>query len=241
MKQLTGLCHSAVLMFASIPAAFAVPEINFSDLVYYSGIDLQQRGVQLKQGYGYGMVADTLPQLNLYFGTKINDYFAIEIGYESTSEEEKKATLYSGESLFGTIVDVTAPVTIDYSSNKIRMRGSHFDILGFIPVTEATRVVASVGFAILNVRVTYNQIGNEDGLFTPAGFIYRNFIAQRAIPRLSGGLQHHFCERYGIRGTVGYEGTGKFKNMIPRSEPNSALRATLKSSVIYSLGGFFLF
>jgi hypothetical protein len=241
MKQLTSLCYSAILMFTSIPCAFAAPEINFSDLVYYSGIDLQQRGVQLKQGYGSGMFADRLPQLNVYFGTKINDYFAIEIGYESTSEEEKSATLYSGESLFGTVIDTTVPVTIDYSTNKIRMRGSHFDIVGLIPVTEATQVVASAGLAILNVRVTYNRIGDEGSLYLPDGVIYRNFIAQRAIPRFSGGFQHHFAKCYGMRGTVGYEGTGKFKNMIPRSKPDSAFRTTLKNSIIYSLGGFFVF
>jgi len=116
----------------------------------YIGADAQVRRMDFKGGYGDNLLRHNSPQGNGYIGLKLNDYLALEAGYESTVTRNRLTTLTTGDVAAGTsVISAVSPVIF---RSKFKMKGPHVDIVGFYSFYEGcpTQLFGSLGVSFLN-------------------------------------------------------------------------------------------
>ncbi len=227
----------------------------------YAGIDLQQRQIIFGKNYGKEAFAKRGFQNNVYVGYRLSDFFGLEVGYQSSQKELKTTVMTDSQYILG---QWFAPDPFGVDNNfiaaetTVRMQGPHLNVIGFMPIyKDKTELIASAGITSLTVKLQYRQLNAlidsvPEGGYTAADIAKTTniFSSKRIIPRLMMGVQHRFMESIGVRATLGYELTGRFKQMAsknPRKPAstllpgNGALRASLRNSITYGLGVFMSF
>lgn len=228
---------------------------------YYVGIDLQQRGIAFAKSYGKEAFPNRALQNNFYTGFKLNKYFGFELGYQSSQNESKTTHFEPDQFILGQwFAADPLGLTNNFivSETKVKMRGPHLNFIGFLTIYKnKTELIASLGITSLTVKLQYKQLnGLIDGI--PLGCYNAAdvdettnvFSSKRVIPRFSTGIQHRFNESIGVRATLVYELTGRFKKMGSKNPRDPAsdllpgnrdLRASLKNTMTYGLGLFATF
>lgn len=228
----------------------------------YAGIDLQQKGFTFAKNYGKEVFAPRSLQNNVYIGYRLNEYFGLEGGYQSTHNEVKTTHILAGQFVLGQwfAPDGTlAPLSFYLvSQTKVRMQGPHFNVAGYLPLyRDKIELMAAVGITFLTVKLMYRQLSGMNGREPLAGYgppdvadSTNHFSCTRVIPRLSLGIQHALSESLGVRASMVYEFTSRFKSMAskdPQNPPsvllpgNGDLRATLRNTITYGLGLYLKF
>ncbi len=225
-------------------------------LMPYVGLDMQQRNMSFKKNYGGNIYSEKSLQNNLYLGFRLNNYFGLEGGYQSSQNTSKQSTVVVGEYVFGQVVD-GLNLGVDgfiVTKTSIRTKGPHLNIIGFLPVADGgTQFITSLGITSLTLKAEYKQLAdNFLGAYQPQYVTEttRDFLSTLVIPRYMLGVQRKFTESLGFRASFLYEFTSRFKKMVaknPLSQSDDllpgdgALRASLRNSITYGLGVFMNF
>jgi hypothetical protein len=144
------------------------------------------------------------------------------------------------------------------AETTVRMQGPHLNVTGFLPLyRDKTELMASVGVTSLTVKLRYRQLNGTNGHQPPAGYgplevqeTTNHFSATRVIPRLSLGIQHMVFESVGVRVSMVYDYTSRFKSVAskdPQNPPSNLLpgdgdlRASIRNTMTYGLGLFATF
>ncbi|MFI3241680.1 MAG: porin family protein [Alphaproteobacteria bacterium] len=117
---------------------------NASEIKPYVGLDVGVVSADLANGYDL-IAEDSLYTYSVNAGAKINDNFGLEAFYQTSSEEDK------------TIGALTTTTSFDAYG---------LDVIGYLPITEKTNLLGSVGLAQYDfeLKATGLATESEDGL-----------------------------------------------------------------------------
>lgn len=205
----------------------------------YIGVDAQIRHMDYNKRYGRNIFQDDLPQGNIYVGLKLNNYMALEGGFETTLGKSRTTSLTSGTNYLGTFLDDPPQIIV----SRVRIKGPHFDLVGIYDICGEYRLqlIGAVGIAYLKtiqeswiVADSLGPIDSETGR--------RTFRKRKSVLRLTTGLQHMINNCTGVRAIIGWENTRKLGDLgAPIENSISILRVQLKDSINYGAGVFVMF
>ncbi|MBP6104477.1 MAG: hypothetical protein KA508_05415 [Gammaproteobacteria bacterium] len=225
-------------------------------LVPYVGLDIQQRNMNFKKNHGDNIFSRKSLQGNFYLGCRLNKYFGLEGGYQSSQNTSKKSMISKGEIVLGQVVDDPNLASNGFivTETTIRTKGPHLNVIGFFPLEAGrTDFIASLGLTSLTIKAAYKQVADEFlGIYAAedVSATNLNFSAAHLIPRCMLGVQRQFTESLGLRASLVYELTGRFKQMAPKNainDPddllpgNKQLKVSLRNTITYGLGIFMTF
>lgn len=234
MKGKIGLIMIPSLLVMNPAKAFFC-DWDFSP---YVGADIQRRHLSFPTNNGSNVFKKNARQGNVYLGTKFNNCLGLEVGYENTAKTSRNVRLVTGQFEVG-----GAPLGLAFQDTygATRLYGWHIDLMGYYPLLSCypLELVGSVGLARLKAKLISTALVDEVApvVFNPS----RNFVQKRTVARITGGLQYTFPNCMGIRATVGFENTNRFKHITARETADPNVFATMKNSFIYSIGGFVYF
>ncbi len=199
----------------------------------YIGVDAEVRRMDFKGGFGDNILQHHSPQSNIYAGLKFNDYVGIEAGYEATTTRTRTATLTTCDFAAGTPIPVgMSPIIF---KSKLKIKGPHVDLVGFYTIDQRypLQVLGAIGVSFVKGTVERRTLQAAGVTMS----MNRTLSENRALLRLTAGLEYMFGEHLGARGTIGWVNTGKiviYANdnvqsiYVPEIKP--------KDSTIYGLG-----
>jgi hypothetical protein len=226
-----GLLTSLVLAATSTQAS-----VKWS--VYpYLGADAQIRNTSWAGGLGDNLFKKSSPQGNVYAGFRFCDYLGLEAGYEATVPRVTKNTLTPGSLFLGQPFPPTfsGPVLAE---GKFEINGWHGSLTGFIPLTKCGNLFGTIGVAHLHARHWATLIGQGSiagGALNQASLQSR-FSNKKTVTRITGGYERLLGDCTGIRLSLGWENTNRFKNL--RNKNNQFDKISIKNSWNYGLGAF---
>ncbi|HXH55017.1 MAG TPA: hypothetical protein VNK03_04665 [Gammaproteobacteria bacterium] len=210
----------------------------WKDYKPYIGFDAQVRRMDFKGGFGDNLLQHHSPQGNVYAGIKLNDRIAIEAGYESTITRTRDVTLHTGDVAAGS--PVVAGMSPSVFKSKMKIKGSHVDLVGFYSFREdlPVQLIGSVGVSFFKGTVQRKGVA----MSTPAipGRI-RTLSARKPVLRLMGGLEYKWNCHLGARATIGLVKTSKLVIFSNDGLTGTAPEIKPKDSTVYGLGVFWLF
>jgi len=220
-----------------------IPVVAFAfenDLEPYVGLDGQAKRMPFKKGQGNNLYKKNHPQLNGYIGLKIHENFSVEMGYEQTKKQKKK-TIDIGPN--GPLLNIINDSTdIETFRSTAQLKGPYIQGVVFTPLevfsSFQTELLAYFGLGYKKLSADCDFI-LDDGL--PNEYRaqdYKSFKKTKTIARLGIGAQHSFTPHFGVRATLGWENTSRFKNLKSREMPSSVARLSIKNSMQYGLGLF---
>jgi len=227
-----GALVSILLLTATMAHSTAFKKSNTAP---YFGVDTQIRHINWDEEFGGNIFKKDYLQGKLFGGFRFTEYFGIEGGYQITVPRIARNFLGSNNLLLG------VPITL-FSNNpplategKFALSGWYTALTGFIPITRFNHLFASVGAAYLKASHRMVILGDFRAAQSIASST-RNFAHKRFALRLGVGAMHMFSEYVGIRATLDWEKTSRFKNL--KATAPTPVRITLKDSWSYGLGVF---
>ena len=211
----------------------------------YGGIDYGIQNSQYKQKFGDNLLKKKLPKGNLFLGLKLNDYFGIEAGYETTIKNSKTTNLSDFKSFFGTtIFDLNEIQSPDYQKTQVKQKisGMHLGLTIEYPLfiinNPSHHSLSLVGY--LGVKNAKADIKINSSLFYEDDIqiddpVTLNHNHKKTILRLACGLQFSINDNFGIRLLGSWENTSKLKPEYTYPK-GTKLTAKLKDSFGYSIG-----
>ena len=240
-KRLAILAAPVMMLAAS--AVTAENQWGFSP---YVGADAQWRHMNFNGGLGDNLFRHDYPQGNFFAGIKLNDYLGIEAGYESTVKKTRTVHLGAGDVSAGAVL--IPGTTVQYASTA-QVKGLHANLVGSFPISEEYRLklIGMVGVAQLKAHLkrtatlatVRGNLRNPTAIF-PNG-VTTTFKRRKNVLRLVGGVEHMFCDNWGVRATVTWENTHKL-NAYGNPQPIvGSTQVKENNSVAYGLGVFVTF
>lgn len=224
----------------------AVSSASFADVassVYvspYIGVDMQIRDMEFKKGFGDNLFNKNFAQATPFIGLLICDFLGVEFGYEQAFRKHTTSVQARGMITLGKIISQD-----ETSVNSVKIYGPHVDLIGHLPLSKdrCTSIFGLVGVASLTAKITYQPIIIR-GIPVPPPIlpdIKDIFSKRKTILRAGLGIQQMLHACAGVRATLIWENTSKFKNLRSISIPDSLSKAYLKDSVILGIGVFLKF
>ena len=238
-KKLLTAIAASVITVAGSSAAVADMNWFFSP---YVGVDAQLRHMEFKKDFGKNVSPDDYPQGNVYVGAKFCDWLGVELGYESTIGREKRAVVLGNAIVFNLPADAGGPNASNTFDTRVRIHGPHINLVGFLPVSDDYRlqVFGSIGVAQLKIKINHDNPIARGAVNSSFIDDRRIFAKRKLIPRATVGLQHLMTNCFGVRASIGWENTSRFKDIRTVNVP-SGLIARVRDSVNVGLGIFYNF
>lgn len=238
MKKKLALLAAPIAMLAASTAMAA----NFCGVTPYVGADAELRHMNFQRDFGRNLFTHNYPQGNLYAGVQINEYLAVEGGYETTEIKHRTNTLRTGDTVTGILIDEPDTSLVINSTGQVK--GLHANLIGLLPICDLYRLklIGMVGYARLQANFVRTSISLTDptGTFLlNASEQTRTYKARKSILRLGAGLQHMINCNWGVRAMLKWEDTKRFKIAGEGGDVPSSIRA--RNSFIYSIGTFYTF
>lgn len=196
----------------AILAASGVSADFLADLQPVIGVDYYQAWMKGKN-FNNRVLPKSYPGATIYVGTRFNECFGIELGYDWSANKKKSWTVSQNTTVSG----VTANNTITGTS-KVRRSGGHLDLVGFIPVADCFEVFGTLGYGWVQARVKETNVSVTGANLTLA---QRSAIANgitsgstkgRSVFRLGVGANYMVTDCVGLRAKLGWETTSGLKH-----------------------------
>ena len=220
------------LMLGIAALGLSLPAMANQEYVPYVGADVKWNNMQFKTATGKDLIQKNYPQGNLFGGVKFNEWVALELGYQSTTQKSKTATVGVGERFFG---DINSPPGSLSTKTKTKISGFNLNVVGFYPIFEeyCLSLFGSVGLAQLKLKSHLDFTVPPSPLVTS-----RDFSKRKLVPRATVGIQHMLNDNIGVRAMLAWERTSAFKKVYAK---NSTLYMSPKDSKSIGLGVFYSF
>lgn len=235
-KKLALLVAPVVLLSASA----AMAEYSWG-LRPYVGADAELRHMDFQKGLGNNVIQHNYPQGNVYVGARLNEYLAVEAGYEATERKTRTSTVRPQDVLGGVTVSA-ANGTLQLNTTS-QVKGLHANLLGFLPICDTYRLqlIGLVGFARLENKATLTFLSQNGAALTQDSTNITTFKARKSLLRLGAGLQHMIDCHWGVRAMLKWEASKKLKMASQNGTIGNTLSIRPKNSMIYSIGAFYMF
>lgn len=231
MKHKISKVAATMLLASSLPVSAEM----CSSFNPYVGADAQYRYMPFAKGFGDNLFKKTSPQANLFIGNRFNEYFSLELAYNTSKKVKRSGRVGFGQLLAG--VDPFLPGDFfDFNANS-KISGISMNATFFLPIESVCglEAVGSLGISRAKINTQYRLVADHTGPIDPP--IRRTFSARHAVMRLGGGLQYKILENLSIRALINWENTARFKNLTPKEALQPPLPTLkLKNSIVYSLG-----
>jgi hypothetical protein len=222
----------------------------------YAGIEPKIRRMEFKRHFGNKVFKDPFyTSLNAFVGCKLNEYFGLEAGYESSDTKVNSSYGNNGLYLFGSrlLDSVNGLDRIDNFFNaSSKISGSNINLMTSIPLNSAKsfQLIGSAGLAYMRSKTTcdFFEIGEKNIVLSDDTNIpVQRFSHSRSrykdrvfTLRFRSGFQYVTEHNFGVRALASWENTHKIK--IRGKDRDSGQRlnehAKLKDSISYSVGFF---
>ena len=202
----------------------------------YLGLEYSQRSLNMVEGYGKGLFVKRLPQGNVFFGLKLNDYIGIEAGYLFSQAATRTTYSTEGSQIFGSLV--AGPGEFFVADSTINLFGPHINFQAYLPIgTTPFAGIGSLGFSLITLKARFKPLGDIDDLIYPPDaveILTRHFSSTKLVSHIMGGLGYQMTNSINIRFLMGLETTSRFKNITPQEV--SSFKMNLKNNSIANLG-----
>lgn len=182
------------------------------------------------------MFPSKIPQVNIYGGVKLNQFFGIEGGFTKSSKVKK--TAYSGPGIREINNAPLQPTRFVISENDIHLHTAYIRLLGhyLIPKTN-WEFIGGIGVSRLKITSNYMATATFAGILSPeeAAMNKRTFLSKKSTPHLLIALQYQLSNKVKLRSTIGKELTGRLKYCLSTTN-NSTKAVGYKNSYSYGLG-----
>jgi len=173
----------------------------------YIGVDYKYRWMQGHQSNNYSM-REVLPSnyqgAQVYYAHRYQSDVGFDIGYEQSQIETQTYSFPAGQQFLG--VNQAAGSSLTFTN---RLRAVQFDLVGYMNFFKNLEAIGQLGFAIMQADMT--------GIGTLGGVTY-NLAPNTTynwIGRIGFALQYFLfdlgCNRFGVRASGAWEGTGNYR------------------------------
>lgn len=229
IRNICSICLLSILIHSSYSQA----EPYTLTIAPYLGADAQIRYINWGNG-GNSIFKKNYIQGNFYGGLEFCDYVGMEAGYETTVPRTVYNNISGGQFLGRSTVGLTGPLT---TQGKFEISGWHGSLVGFIPLMcPETNFYLSVGMAYLTAKHWATILSDSNDAIQLTSNLFRN-STKKAVLRAGGGFEYIFVPCIGLRLSVDWENTARFKN-IQNDYVTDPSRVSLKNSWIYGVGLF---
>ena len=151
----------------------------------YAGINVEGRHMNFSSGFGDNLFARNYPQIDIYTGVKLNEFWGVELGYETTFSQRKTTTLTPGAINLG--IPITADVVSAQFRNSSRISGAHLDLVGFWCIPEyPIELFGTIGASYLAAKFQrLTQAVNGVATSIPRTFEHEKTVLQGAFTIIS--------------------------------------------------------
>lgn len=213
----------------------------------YLGVEGQVRHMPFKENLGHNLFKKDYAQGNGFVGIKFMDKLGIELGYEQGLKKTARSANPNRAIELGVPLPTFGRNYYLYSFNSLRIYGPHASVIAFFPFCicdEKFEFVASVGAASLRIKAIHQPYLTSDGPISAAvrEISRTEFKKRKTVLRAMGGLQYMMTKYAGVRASVAFEKTSKFRNIRPSNNVfREHFRASLHDSLNYGLALFVQF
>lgn len=200
----------------------------------YIGADIGIKTLKFESGYGDNLFAESLPFGNLFVGFKFNDYFGIEGGYESTTNEKRENSLYYGEKALGITLDKPRFYQVKYSTTH-KIFGWHTGVIFDYTLDNENTLFFCSYIGIKNTKINLIRNRLELNLKTSINTDYLNKCNKKNILLLSCGLKYLLNKHFMIRWSINFENTNKI-NPYGFNANNKYIEAKPKNTFSNQIG-----
>lgn len=203
----------------------------------YLGLDYQLRDTPFEPGRGANVFESDFQQGQIYLGTRFLDYFGFEITYSKTNIKNKFTQIGQNNLALGAFIQPTGATETFLSQAEYRQYAAN--VLAFYPIfAHLCRLewVVSLGLAQMKPKHKAELTHlNNSALTIPQTF---TFNKTRTIPRVMSGIQYRLTHNLGVRASVTYEDTSRFRVYTANENYGTTRYIALKNSLVYGLGLF---
>ncbi len=226
-----------MIKFSKLIFGIALASLSFSAAAFeapaYFGADAQLGNIHFEKNYGGNILKKESPGINPFIGVKINEWTALEAGYQYL-RSTKSTTLSAGDYTLGIeVVRLLAPLT--FKSSMI-LKGPHANLLLLSPLAAKCPLQLFAGVGLFHAKTSIRRETLQvAGIHT---HVKRRLEASRTLFRLTAGLNYFFTEDFSIRSYVTFINTKKLHALaIDGYCPCLFLpQARARNSVCYSVG-----
>ncbi len=226
----------SLVVAGAMAVAGSVSADVIADLNPYVGVEYQQGWMKPKNLY---LARDIAPKafqgFDLYVGTKIQDNFGVELGYDWSRNQKKSWTNSNLPKLVNTSV---------VGKTKAKRSAVHLDLVGFMPVADCTELFASVGVGSVKAKanVTVADKDAKGVALTPAQLADAKAATSvtfkaKTVLRLGAGVNYMVTDMVGLRAKLGWENTSRLRAKFADGTSSKAF----KDAVTASAGAFVRF
>ena len=233
----TSLCIPLNKCYANLQEATQGKQTK--SIIPYIGFESGRQYFGFKSGYGDNVFVKEIPKINIFAGLKLNDYFGIEGGYETTGSGTRIANIGYKDMYLG------KPYPIGLNSGEIAEYFTKVQIYGWYLGLNAEYPLNDTYPDNYWSLVSYGGIKNTKVKLTSSLFLYAghlpninvtNVLKQsnsKILLKLSAGLQYSPFENLSFRFMLSFENTSALK---PHNDSDNFFEARLKNSISYGLG-----
>ena len=185
----SALIISAVAFSASAVAnvdfkPYVGGQINYSKLGYEGGFksDLNRAGISLK---------DKKPGISAFVGAKVNEYFGVELGYETQKDIKSSGS-------------ATGLTTVSYDSS-VKFSALYLEAQGYYPIADQFELIGAFGFANVNAKSKITATSSVAGASEVVSFSYDD---SKIKYRFGLGAKYNFDENLSARAMFRYQNLG---------------------------------
>ncbi len=235
----TSLLSSTLCL---LPIATSMAAVNYFQngcIRPFVGAEGQHRNMQFAEPFGEELFKENYAQYNLYTGLRWGKHFGVAIGHENSNTRKRTKSFAAGSAFLGEILGFQE--THEASSE---IKGNYIELLGFIPLDRLnmrkTELYAGVG--MIKNKLTLEDITTHvANVLVPGGPLQDNYHSKKNNLRAELGLQKTFYNHFGIRASLSWEKTSRFRNLKPDEAPNADLIVNLKNTWSTGAGFFWIF
>jgi hypothetical protein len=159
-------------------------------------------------------------------GQRVHDYFAVELGYEWTTDKPKTVSVANGSSLLG--VPTAADVNIQ---SKLRFKTGYADLQLLMPfkLTETfnPELIVALGVGTMKPSIRFSSDPATTSAFTNAFTTFKG--KSKTVGRIGLGLQSFLTESIGVRVIWRFENTATLRGSNSVIAQNPATRTLFKN------------
>ena len=235
----TSLFLAAICLLPFSTSMAAIHLKGLGEIRQQIGVEGQHRMMPFAEPFGEELFKENYAQYNLHMAVRWSQHFGVIIGHENSNTRKRTKSFAAGSALLGTIL-----ANQETHKGSSEIKGNYIEFLGFIPLDtlnmRKTELYAGVG--MIKNKLTLENITTHVNNIPVAGALFQdNYYDKRNNLRAELGLQKTFYNHFGLRASLSWEKTSRFRNLKPEATPDADSIVNLKNTWSTGAGVFWIF